>query len=64
MTLREHCKGCYRLTLSPDRFGQIIKRGREWHAEIRNTHNGDLVRFAGIWNTRKEAVEELTSIWL
>jgi hypothetical protein len=43
-------------------FGQYKKEGREWHAEIRNTKTGDLLKYAGIWNRRRDAEEEIQSI--
>ena len=60
--MRKFGSGFYRLTLSPHYFGQIKKSGREWNAEVRKTETGELVRFAGIWSSRKDAVEELLSI--
>ena len=40
-------------------FGQIRRVGREWHAEMRESVSGDLIRFAGIWKTRRDAEEEV-----
>lgn len=40
-------------------FGQVHKDGREWHAEIRESWSGALVRFAGIWGTKRDAIEEV-----
>jgi hypothetical protein len=56
-----HC-GAYRIRLTPAHFGQIIRRGREWHAEVRYVDTGVLKRYAGIWGTRRDAVEELLHI--
>lgn len=42
-------------------FGQIRRRGRKWEAEIRRA-NGDTLRPAGMWRTRKEAHEEINHI--
>jgi hypothetical protein len=61
-TLRVHVPGIYRVTLSGDRFGQIKRDGREWIAEVRDTNTGTLMRFAGLWKTRKDAFEELVTI--
>jgi|TARA_R110000824_G_scaffold155073_1_gene327289 hypothetical protein len=58
--IKKHYPGCYRVSLG-ETFGQIKKVGREWHAEIRASDSGDLLRFAGIWGTRKAAVEEVIS---
>lgn len=60
--LRKHGSNSYRLTLSADRFGQITKKGRQWYAEVRDTNAGHIVRFAGIWSSLKDAVEELEGI--
>ena len=50
-------------------FGQIRKGRRhsgempsKWYAEIRVSATGDLKRFAGIWGTKRAAVEEVTHI--
>ena len=58
--IRKHYKGCYRVDLNDRYFGQITKRGNEWHAETRENATGILVRFNGIWSTRNDAVRELT----
>ena len=57
MNLRKHAPDYYRIG-EGYYFGQIIKDGRQWNAEIRRSHDGALMRYAGIWTTRKEAVEE------
>ena len=48
------------MTNGGERFGLIKKTGREWTAEIRESHNGDLLRYAGIWQTLRKAIEECT----
>ena len=48
--------GHYRV-VSDDKFAHIHKDGRKWYATIRAL-NGDLIRYAGIWNTLKDAIEE------
>jgi len=58
MTITKHYSGCFRISNNSALFGQIKKKGREWHAEIRRTNNGALVRFAGIWKRKVDAVEE------
>jgi len=60
--VRKEAPGLYLITLSPYRFGTISRKGKECHAEIRDRHNGNLVRYAGIWPSRKAAAEELLSI--
>lgn len=71
MKLRKHRPGCYRLTLSDDRFAQIVKgrfylsmnafvsddTGRHWSVEIRNTETGKLLRYAGVWERLSDATE-------
>ena len=69
ITLQLHYKGsglkgfngnCYRLTKgNAKEFGQVIKKDDGWHGEIRVCATGTLVRFAGIWKTRKETIEEI-----
>lgn len=61
-SVKRHGPRCYRVSGNGDRFGQIKRDGREWHAEIRDTESGSLVRFAGIWNTRRDAIEEVEFI--
>jgi hypothetical protein len=68
MTIQKHYPGCYRI--SDERrqedpfsiFGQIKKDGRKWTAEIRYSESGDIRQYAGIWNTKKDAIEEVVSI--
>jgi len=58
--LRRHYRGCYRVSLPDGRFGQIKKiAAREWAAEIRRTQDGALLCYAGIWNTRRDALEQV-----
>ena len=57
--LRKQYEGTYRITLNEQgEFAQIKKKGREWHAEIRY-RDGTLKQHAGIWKSRKDAVEEV-----
>jgi hypothetical protein len=60
--IRKLSANIFRITLTDDRFGQVRNSGKEWHAEVRRTHDGALVRYAGIWGSRKDAIEELQSI--
>lgn len=56
---------CYRYNvdgLYSDLFGQIKREGRDWLAEIRYCSTGRISRYAGIWNTRKDAEEEIEHI--
>ena len=72
--LRCHYSQCYRLTLASDTFAQI-KLNREstvqglidgttgtgWLVEIRMANTGDLIRYAGVWRTLRDATEEAAS---
>jgi hypothetical protein len=60
--IKKHYQGCYRISNGGEIFGQIKKDGRKWIAEIRETDCGDIKRYAGIWNTKKEAIEEVIFI--
>lgn len=62
LKVRRHSKGVYRVSCGGERFGQIKQAGGEWHAEIRDTESGSLIRFAGIWKTRSDAIEEVEHI--
>ena len=58
----KHYPGCYRVRMeNSDIFGQIKRSGRKWNAEIRYTATGELKHFAGIWSTKREAVQESLS---
>jgi len=73
-TYKKHYEGVYRVKLSDDKFAQIIKgreiygafqqdaSGRVWAAEVRSSRTGAIIRYAGIWNTRREAL--LESEWV
>ena len=57
---RGYC--CYQINAEDRGYGNIIcKRDGKWHADIR-TPEGELRRFAGIWNTYREAAEEVKYI--
>ena len=68
LSIKIHYQGCYRI--SDERnvedpfsvFGQIYKDGRKWIAEIRYSESGDIKRYAGIWDTKKDAIEEVVFI--
>ena len=62
-TVAKHYDGCFRVrTDNESRFGQIKREGREWHAEIRDKQSGQIIRYAGIWSTKRDAVEECCDI--
>ncbi len=67
LKLIKHVDNHYRL-ISDTHFSNIRRGSKysgeqssKWYADIRTT-DGNLVRFAGIWNTRKDAIEEATWI--
>lgn len=54
--------GMYKVSTGHSKhYANINKKGNEWHADIRNGL-GELEQYAGIWNTKKEAIEEAVSI--
>jgi hypothetical protein len=55
------CSRIYRTESVKGRFGQIKAERRTWKAEIR-TADGNLVRYAGIWKTLRDAQDEITHI--
>lgn len=71
---RKHYYGCYRVTLLGGRFAQITKGrwykstdeffrdaqdGRHWWAEVRDADSGDLLHYAGVWETLADAINEV-----
>jgi hypothetical protein len=57
--------GCYRTearSWNGEQFAQIKKQGREWLIEVREVETGDLVNYAGLWNTLTDAKEEAVSV--
>jgi len=60
--IEKHYQGCYRVRDGGEFFGQVKREGRTWVAEIRETNSGDLMRYAGIWSSKRDAVEECESI--
>ena len=59
MKLTKLYKGFYRVHVDgSDDFGQIMKEKSKWYAEIRDS-DGVIRRYAGIWNTRQDAVQEV-----
>ncbi len=58
--LRKHYRGCYRFDLNDYAFGQVTKQSDgQWLAEIRVCRTGDLIKERWLWNTRRDAVEEI-----
>jgi len=59
--LTYHAPGFVRLKMHPDarHFGQIKRSPGKWHAEIRHSATGDLVRFAGVWKKFRDARDEI-----
>lgn len=73
MRFHQHGPEVIRTDSISGRFGQIRKvaalgtrerpaRGVEWKAEIRIAETGGLVRYAGIWPTRRAALRECEEI--
>ena len=62
VTIKKHTSTTYRASNGTAHFGQFKRVGREWHAEIRETETGVLVRYAGIWDRKADAVEEIEYI--
>jgi len=64
MQLRKLMAGWYRL--SNEFCFSNIRLGRKesgelttkWYADVRDSRTGNLKRYAGIWNTRRDAIEE------
>ena len=61
LKLHRHYEGCYRSDAINGRFAQIKKDRSHWRAEIRNS-NGDFIRPAGSWPTRRDAANECEHI--
>lgn len=67
ITFTRWLPGIYKANLGADCIGRelfanIKKTGSEWHAEIRCAANGEIVRFAGIWSSLKDAKDEVSHI--
>lgn len=65
LVIKKFLSGYYRIE-APLGYGNVkLSRGPEhkgkWLADIHN-NSGDLVCYAGIWKTKKDAVEEVTNI--
>ena len=62
--LKKHRDGVFRYSLpNCDYFGQVKKiTNRKWMAEIRYSSTGALVRHAGEWSSKKDAIEEIKHI--
>lgn len=55
-------KGFWRATMLDGRFSNIRRERDGWHADIRN-ERGELVRYAGIWPTLRDALDEVSFIF-
>ena len=62
--LKKHRDGVFRYSLpNCEYFGQIKKiTNRKWMAEIRDSSTGALVRNAGEWSSKKDAIDEIKHI--
>jgi len=60
MTREKWMNGYYRVKGSEaTKFAGIRKHDdNKWYVEIRESATGNMTRYAGIWNTLKEATEE------
>jgi hypothetical protein len=57
--------GFYRVTIEGGRAYGNVKKNKEtrmWEGEIRSELSSQILRYAGIWNTKREAVEEV--VWI
>lgn len=43
-------------------FASIERCGRVWHVEIRDSETGKIVRFGGMWDTKRDAVNEAVAV--
>lgn len=44
-----------------DEFRRGTPHGRHWAVEIRDSDSGQMMRYAGVWPTLREAVESILS---
>ena len=49
--------GYYRIN-NGERFAGIRRHGRKWHVEIRQSSTGNLLQYAGIWDSLHDASKE------
>lgn len=61
MRLTQVVPGYYKLTADNGFFSNIRREGNKWHADIRKP-SGEIKRYAGIWQTRRDAIEEAKDI--
>lgn len=59
-----HRDGCYRYAAAGKAwFGQIMRddtlRRPSWHAEIRNSESGAVIRYGGKWARLRDAEDEI-----
>ena len=50
--------GVYRVSTGGPRFAHIRREGRKWRVAIRATDTGNLIHYAGIWDTLRLAEAE------
>ena len=60
--LRRIIPGHYQVKLDAERYGVISHEEDGWHADVRRSGSTETIRFAGIWDTLREAAEELGSL--
>ena len=61
--LRKHYRGCYRFDLDDYAFGQVTRQaGGQWFAEIRVCRTGGLIKACWLWDTRRDAVQEILTV--
>ncbi len=66
-----HFPGCYRVILSADTFGQVVRakprygwRRQVWRGELRQSQTGSLLRYADWSTTWRGAIQELIDGWM
>lgn len=67
ITFTRWLPGFYKANLGRDAIGRemfanIKKKGNKWEAEICYASNGEIARFAGIWESLKYAKDEITRL--
>lgn len=58
--IKKYSPTTYRVVADTSIFGQIKRVDQKWHAEYRETETGTLIKFAGIWVTRQDAIDEVS----
>ncbi|MFB6196883.1 MAG: hypothetical protein ABEI52_01260 [Halobacteriaceae archaeon] len=58
-TVETHHGSTVRVSNGSDEFGQVKPyNSGQWLAEIRKADAGDLIRYAGIWSSKQDAIHE------